>query len=255
MVTSSARSRVGNPISFALQDETGLYTKANKMVDVAEAQRRGAPAWAAGRSRRRTRGTRRSSRRRSARSSRRRPTCSGSTGSRRRGCRTGTSGSGGRSTATSTSGPLGRPRLDRGGGRGAAADRPGAGGAVLREPDRAGSGAWLPDGAVAGPGRREPGPAEVGEPICLGFDGSDVDDWTAIRAETFDLHQFTPTDAYGRLDDLEPGGDRRPGAAAGRPRRVRLTSSRPSTSCARTSTRRAGSRRCPTCRGSTATEA
>jgi hypothetical protein len=36
------------------------------------------------------------------------------------------------------------------------------------------------------------------EPICLGFDGSDVDDWTAIRAETFDLHQFTPVDSVGR---------------------------------------------------------
>lgn len=31
--------------------------------------------------------------------------------------------------------------------------------------------------------------------VCLGFDGSDVDDWTAIRAETLDGYQFTPT--YG----------------------------------------------------------
>lgn len=28
--------------------------------------------------------------------------------------------------------------------------------------------------------------------IVLGFDGSDVDDWTGIRAETLDGHQFTP---------------------------------------------------------------
>jgi hypothetical protein len=41
-VTSSARGRVGNPISFAMQDETGLYTKRNKMVEIAEHQRRGA---------------------------------------------------------------------------------------------------------------------------------------------------------------------------------------------------------------------
>jgi len=41
-VTSSALSRLGNPISFALQDETGTYTKANKMRNVAETQRRGA---------------------------------------------------------------------------------------------------------------------------------------------------------------------------------------------------------------------
>ncbi|QIS38631.1 terminase [Clavibacter capsici] len=42
VVTSSARSRLGNPISFALQDESGLGTKQNKMTDVYEAQRRGA---------------------------------------------------------------------------------------------------------------------------------------------------------------------------------------------------------------------
>jgi len=42
MVTSSARSRVGNPISDFLHDESGLYTKQNGMVDVADAQRRGA---------------------------------------------------------------------------------------------------------------------------------------------------------------------------------------------------------------------
>jgi hypothetical protein len=45
-VTSSADSRLGNPISFALQDETGLYlpTKDGRggMVRVAETQRRGA---------------------------------------------------------------------------------------------------------------------------------------------------------------------------------------------------------------------
>jgi len=41
-VTSSAQSRLGNPISFALQDETGLYTASNKMILTAETQRRGA---------------------------------------------------------------------------------------------------------------------------------------------------------------------------------------------------------------------
>jgi hypothetical protein len=42
VVTASANSRLGNPISFALQDESGLYTKANGMRRVAETQRRGA---------------------------------------------------------------------------------------------------------------------------------------------------------------------------------------------------------------------
>jgi hypothetical protein len=40
-------------------------------------------------------------------------------------------------------------------------------------------------------------PREVpaGSAVVLGFDGSDVDDWTVIRAETEDGYQFTPT--YG----------------------------------------------------------
>ncbi|MEA9983658.1 hypothetical protein [Subtercola sp. RTI3] len=42
VVTASANSRLGNPISDAEQDEVGLYTKSNKMIDVAETQRRGA---------------------------------------------------------------------------------------------------------------------------------------------------------------------------------------------------------------------
>lgn len=42
IVTSSAQSRLGNPITFALQDETGLYLKSNKLRTVAETQRRNA---------------------------------------------------------------------------------------------------------------------------------------------------------------------------------------------------------------------
>jgi len=42
VVTASARSRLGNPISDAEQDEAGLYTKQNKMVDTADTQARGA---------------------------------------------------------------------------------------------------------------------------------------------------------------------------------------------------------------------
>lgn len=42
VVTASANSRLGNPISFAFQDEAGLYTDTNKMRRVAETQRRGA---------------------------------------------------------------------------------------------------------------------------------------------------------------------------------------------------------------------
>lgn len=41
-VTSQARSKLGNPISDAEQDEVGLYTKTNGLIDVADTQRRGA---------------------------------------------------------------------------------------------------------------------------------------------------------------------------------------------------------------------
>lgn len=40
-VTSSAQSRLGNPISFALHDESGLWTATNKMLKVGDTQRRG----------------------------------------------------------------------------------------------------------------------------------------------------------------------------------------------------------------------
>ncbi len=42
VVTSSAKARLGNPITFALQDETGLYTRSNKLVGIAQTMRRGA---------------------------------------------------------------------------------------------------------------------------------------------------------------------------------------------------------------------
>ncbi|MGY1773516.1 hypothetical protein [Blastococcus sp. SYSU D00813] len=42
VVTASANSRLGNPISDAEQDEAGLYTTSNKMIAVADTQARGA---------------------------------------------------------------------------------------------------------------------------------------------------------------------------------------------------------------------
>lgn len=41
VVSSSARSRLGNPITFAVMDETGTWTKNNRLMDVADAVRRG----------------------------------------------------------------------------------------------------------------------------------------------------------------------------------------------------------------------
>lgn len=42
VVTASAQSRLGNPISDAEQDEGGLWLKSNKMIDLADTQNRGA---------------------------------------------------------------------------------------------------------------------------------------------------------------------------------------------------------------------
>lgn len=53
-----------------------------------------------------------------------------------------------------------------------------------------GSGQWMPDGAWAAKLEVRDRPKSV--PVCAGFDGSDADDWTGIRLETFDRHQFTP---------------------------------------------------------------
>ncbi|MGS2645845.1 hypothetical protein [Streptosporangium sp. G12] len=61
-----------------------------------------------------------------------------------------------------------------------------------------GHGSWL-DGD-AWDARVESREIPDGTPIVLGFDGSDVDDWTGIRAETGDGYQFTPV--YG--DDRKP---------------------------------------------------
>lgn len=43
-----------------------------------------------------------------------------------------------------------------------------------------------------------------GTKVCLGMDGSDVDDWTAIRAETIDGFQFTPRVLGGRASIWNP---------------------------------------------------
>src|SRR5690606_39596890 len=43
--------------------------------------------------------------------------------------------------------------------------------------------------------RKAPRDVRPGTRVVLGFDGSDSDDWTVIRAETSDGYQFTPT--YG----------------------------------------------------------
>ncbi len=58
-----------------------------------------------------------------------------------------------------------------------------------------GAGTWLKDGVWENSKASAPAPVPDGTKICLGFDGSENNDWTAIRAETIDGLRFTPT--YG----------------------------------------------------------
>ena len=58
----------------------------------------------------------------------------------------------------------------------------------------AGLGSWLEDGLWDGTQVLRPVPP-AGTEVCGGFDGSDSDDWTALRLETRDGYRFTPT--YG----------------------------------------------------------
>lgn len=61
----------------------------------------------------------------------------------------------------------------------------------------AGDDVWLPRDAWDGlQGDRD---VPAGTAICIGFDGSDTGDWTAIRCETIDGFQFTPKFPDGKV--------------------------------------------------------
>jgi hypothetical protein len=57
---------------------------------------------------------------------------------------------------------------------------------------------WVARGLDGLEGRLEPFVVAPRTKVCLGFDGSDNNDWTGIRLETLDYHQFTPTYLDGR---------------------------------------------------------
>jgi hypothetical protein len=198
VVTSSAQSRLGNPITFAMQDETGLYTKTNKMIRVAETQRRGA-AGMGGRTMETSNAwdpSEESVAQRTSESRRpdifkfhRQPPAH-----------------------LSYKNKAERARIHRFVYRGSThvdLDAIEAEAAELLEKDPAqaerffgnrvvyGAGSWL-DGDKWDT-RAQPCEVPEGTPIVLGFDGSDVDDWTGIRAETGDGYQFTPTYGPDRL--------------------------------------------------------
>lgn len=198
VVTSSAQSRLGNPVTFVPQDETGIWTVANKMDRVATTQRRGA-AGMGGRSLETTNcwdPSEDSVAQRTWESARpdifkfyRQPPAHLSyrnKAERRRIHRFVYAGS---------------VHVDLDGIEAEAAEL------LEKDPAQAerffgnrivyGSGAWCDGGRWDERAKWRALPR--GTQIVLGMDGSDVDDWTAIRAETQDGYQFTPVYGADRL--------------------------------------------------------
>lgn len=194
VVTSSAQSRLGNPITYAAQDETGIWTASNKMITVADTQRRGV-AGMGGRSQETTN------------------------------CYDPSERSQAQRTHTSKSRDIfrfhrlppaalryevkaerrkihayvyaGSTHVDLNSIEGEAAEL------IQEDPAQAerffgnrfaaGKGTWC--SAAQWELRKAPREVPDGTAVVLAMDGSDVEDWTAIRAETQDGYQFTPT--YG----------------------------------------------------------
>jgi hypothetical protein len=208
VVTSSAQSRLGNPITFALQDETQLYTAQNKLIKVAETMRRGL-AGMGGRSMETT-------------------NC-WDPGEHSVAQRTY------EAKASDVFKFYEQPPADLSWSR--KADRrkilefnyagsphvpihqvlaeaeelgevdPGQAERFYGNRIVSGHGVWM--ASERWDARGKPCEVEPGTQITLGFDGSDVDDVTGFRAETRDGYQFTPTFPDGRKmiwDPAEYGG-------------------------------------------------
>ncbi|WP_017599209.1 hypothetical protein [Nocardiopsis lucentensis] len=194
VVTSSATSRLGQPITMALQDETGIWTPTNKMTKTADTQRRGL-AGMGGRSLETTNAwdpsedsvaeaTAKSRRRDIFRYHPQAPKSLSYTDKRQR-------------RKIHRYVYAGSSHVDLDAIEAEAAE------ILERDPAQAerffgnrivsGSRSWLDVQKWAK--RAKPRQIKPKTRIVLGFDGSDIDDWTAIRAETLDGHQFTPT--YG----------------------------------------------------------
>ena len=195
VVTSSAPSRLGNPVTYVAQDETGIWTKQNKMIQVADTQRRGL-AGMQGRSQETTNAfdpTQMSvaqmtyqSRAKDIFKFYREPP---------RHLRYERKADRRKIHAYVYAGSL-HVNLDSIEAEAAELIERGE----LAQAERffgnrmaAGSGVWMD--VERWHARRRPREVPDGTPIVLGFDGSDIDDWTGFRAETEDGYQFTPT--YG----------------------------------------------------------
>lgn len=196
VVTSSAQSRLGNPVTFPLQDETGLWNPTNKMTKVADTQRRGA-AGMGGRSMETTNAwdpSENSVAQRTAEAAAKvsdifrlhrlpPPRLRYAVKADRR--------------KIHQAVYAGSTHVDQDAIEAEAAEL------LLTDPGQAerffgnrivaGAGAWLERNLWDARATIVKVPAK--SRLVLGFDGSDLDDWTGIRAETLDGYQFTPT--YG----------------------------------------------------------
>jgi hypothetical protein len=196
VVTSSAQSRLGNPITFALQDETQLYTAQNKLIRVAETMRRGL-AGMGGRMMETTNCWDPSEQSVAQR------TYEGKARDVFKFYETPPSEL--RYSVKADRAKIhafnyaGSPHVNL--------DAIEAEAAEIAETDPAQAERFYGNRIVAGLGTWMDGdawdarskPRELGKraQVVLGFDGSDVDDWTGIRAETQDGYQFTPVTSAG----------------------------------------------------------
>lgn len=195
VVTSSAQSRLGNPITYAPQDETGIWTKQNKMIHVADTQRRGL-AGMQGRSQETTNAfdpTQKSQAQLTYQSKapdifkfHRPPPKHLSYANKAERRRIHAFVYAGSKHINLDSIEAEAWELIEKGDL-AQAER------FFGNRMRAGAGVWC-DGPKW-EARKKPQVVPDGTAVVLGMDGSDVDDWTVIRAETQDGYQFTP--AYG----------------------------------------------------------
>lgn len=190
-VTSKARSRLGQPVTFVLQDETGTWTKSNGGQALADTQNRGL-AGMGGRSIETTNAWD------PAENSVAQQTSEASALDIYRDHALAPAG-------LSYRNKVERRRIHRhvyGDSWWVDLDRIEAEAAELleRDPQQAErffgnrkvitGGSWLAEGLWAA--RTLPQTVPEGTDVCLGFDGSDSDDWTAIRLETRDGYRFTP---------------------------------------------------------------
>ena len=200
VVTSSAQSRLGNPVTFVPQDETGIWTEGNGMTHVATTQRRGL-AGMSGRALETTNAWDPSENSVAQKTAETKQTdvyryhrlppkgLSYTNKAERR--------------KIHACVYAGSSHIDLDSIEGEAAEL------LEKEPAEAerfhgnrivaGMGAWLQQDRWDARLEARDVPAD-GTRVVLGFDGSDIDDWTGIRVETLDGYQFTPL--YG--PDLLP---------------------------------------------------